>query len=280
MASDRISTLRPRDVYEYEPDGHHPIHLGDTYGRNGRYRVIHKLGSGSDAEVSSDNCPELRVNQIRESLEQNADECSGAGLFLDQMSLGFFHASGDADQDLRALGLQVTKAITFLYRRGICHGGLDGLNEIKYCRFWAVQSSILSSTHLTSSIMGIRPLTTLKASLPSDIWGLGCTIFETRTGRTLFCPFDDDDEYLFAFIEALCMMTKIDENGMAIPVTMSIPKPVNDEKNKWTSTVHPSFAVNARSLAKIAPGFLVHVGLWSRNGSPPRYSRDRAESLS
>lgn len=32
-------------AYDYEPGGHHRVHLGDTFG-SGRYRVIHKLGNG------------------------------------------------------------------------------------------------------------------------------------------------------------------------------------------------------------------------------------------
>lgn len=37
-------------IYDYEAGGHHPIQLGDVFD-NGRYRVIHKLGSGGYANV-------------------------------------------------------------------------------------------------------------------------------------------------------------------------------------------------------------------------------------
>lgn len=37
-------------LYDYEAGGHHPIQLGDVLD-NGRYRVIHKLGSGGYANV-------------------------------------------------------------------------------------------------------------------------------------------------------------------------------------------------------------------------------------
>jgi hypothetical protein len=33
-------------IYDYEPGGHHPVHLGDCLGPDNRYRVIHKLGRG------------------------------------------------------------------------------------------------------------------------------------------------------------------------------------------------------------------------------------------
>lgn len=37
-------------LYDYEAEGHHPIQLGDVLD-DGRYRVIHKLGSGGYANV-------------------------------------------------------------------------------------------------------------------------------------------------------------------------------------------------------------------------------------
>jgi len=158
-------------IYDYEPDGHHPVHLGDVYGNNGRYHVIHKLGSGGFAtvwlcrdieakrttkyialkilmaETSSDNCPELRVNQLKDAHSQSANEDNDAVfvcLPLDHfkingpngnhisfvypvlgpnVSLGLHRASADPDNDLRSLGLQVVKAVKFLHRQGICHGG-------------------------------------------------------------------------------------------------------------------------------------------------------------
>lgn len=39
------------------------------------------------------------------------------------VSLGLFRASTDPDNDLRSLGLQVAKAVKFLYSQGICHAG-------------------------------------------------------------------------------------------------------------------------------------------------------------
>ncbi|KAI0973383.1 kinase-like domain-containing protein [Xylaria arbuscula] len=72
-------------VYDYEPGGHHPVHLDDVL--HNRYKVIHKLGSGGYANVwlcrdtsisetryvaikillasgSTSECPELRINKL------------------------------------------------------------------------------------------------------------------------------------------------------------------------------------------------------------------------
>ena len=38
------------DIYRYEPGGYHPTHLGDTF-QNGRYKILHKLGSGGFSMV-------------------------------------------------------------------------------------------------------------------------------------------------------------------------------------------------------------------------------------
>ena len=158
-------------IYDYESNGHHPVHLGDVYGNNGRYRVIHKLGSGGFAtvwlcgdteakeatkyvalkilmaEISSDDCRELLLDQLRGAQNsQHIDKDDGAAFIclpLDHfkihgpngehisfifpvlgpnVSLELFHASADQDNDLRNIGLQVTKAIGFLHSQGICHG--------------------------------------------------------------------------------------------------------------------------------------------------------------
>jgi serine/threonine-protein kinase SRPK3 len=44
------------DLTDYQPGGFHPVHLGDTFSKlphseNPRYRILHKLGSGSFSTV-------------------------------------------------------------------------------------------------------------------------------------------------------------------------------------------------------------------------------------
>ncbi|KAG0646523.1 Serine threonine-kinase SRPK [Hyphodiscus hymeniophilus] len=97
-----LAPFRLEHIYDYEPGGHHPVHLGDAYGNDGRYRVIHKLGHGGFAnvwlcrdtkakeateyvalkilmaEASSDDCPELRLNRLKMIHKECAAEGDGA----------------------------------------------------------------------------------------------------------------------------------------------------------------------------------------------------------
>jgi hypothetical protein len=45
------SPLGLEKTYDYEYGGHHPIHLGDRLGKDGRYSVKQKLGNGGSANV-------------------------------------------------------------------------------------------------------------------------------------------------------------------------------------------------------------------------------------
>lgn len=105
-----------------------------------------------------------------------------------------------------------------------------------------------------------------------DLWALGCTLFEIRTGRKLFNLFDDDDDdYLDAMVEVLGKMSEpwwsstwerrktfwqdeADENGRAVSTVLETHKP-DDPPSESTSTVHPSVAQGARSFQdKLRPG--------------------------
>jgi len=35
--------FRLEKIYDYESGGHHPVHLDDCLGKDGRYRVLHNL---------------------------------------------------------------------------------------------------------------------------------------------------------------------------------------------------------------------------------------------
>lgn len=85
-------------IYDYEPGGHHPVHLGDML--HDRYKAIHKLGSGGYANIwlcrdtssetpkyralkiimaegSTKDCPELRINQLEHFGADDRDSTNG-----------------------------------------------------------------------------------------------------------------------------------------------------------------------------------------------------------
>ncbi|KAH9895553.1 protein kinase-like protein [Xylariomycetidae sp. FL2044] len=107
-----------------------------------------------------------------------------------------------------------------------------------------------------------------KIGVFSDLWALGCTLFEIRTGRKLFQPFEqDDDEFLLLLVELLgplpepwwsttwarrrsMWLDMADEQGRAVSTIDG-----DSWKSELTGTVHPSVAEGARSLQeKLAPG--------------------------
>ncbi|KAI0010066.1 kinase-like domain-containing protein [Xylariaceae sp. FL0662B] len=63
-----------------------------------------------------------------------------------------------------------------------------------------------------------------KVGPESDLWALGCTLFEIRTGRMLFDTFDDDvDEYLWKWSQVWDMRRQffeddVDANGRVVEV--------------------------------------------------------------
>ncbi|EAW11064.1 putative protein kinase [Aspergillus clavatus NRRL 1] len=153
-------------TWDYEPGGHHPVHLGDQLGRDGQYRIIHKLGSGGFANVwlaqtiqegvpkyhalkilmadySKDDCAELRVNKL-----QNLGLESHISLPLDQFQISgpngshlcfVYPVAGprvsciaqdfeDPDKTLRKVAHQAVAVMATLHEHGICHGDFTPSN--------------------------------------------------------------------------------------------------------------------------------------------------------
>ena len=111
------------------------------------------------------------------------------------------------------------------------------------------------------------------AGIVSDLWALGCTLFEIRTGRRLFSPFDGKgDDYLEAMVDILGALPEPwwsstwkdrrnlykdepDKQGRAVlAVELSAPTEHSEDKS-YTSRVHPSVPIDPRSLLDtLAPG--------------------------
>lgn len=104
------------------------------------------------------------------------------------------------------------------------------------------------------------------AGIASDLWALGCTLFEIRTGRKLISPFGDEDgDYLESVVLLLGRLPEPwwsttwkgrkrlfkdeeDDSGRAVPTA---EPPSTDARR----TVHPSVADGARPLQDmLAPG--------------------------
>lgn len=147
----------------YHEGGFHPVKIGDCFGESAQYRVLHKLGYGGYATVwlcrdthhsryvalkilmatvNPDTIPELEIlSQLDRSLPGaefiaiplehfTFQGPNGTHQALVLPVLGprvspdiWRHMKTNPNITLRRLARQVTKALDFLHKNQICHGG-------------------------------------------------------------------------------------------------------------------------------------------------------------
>lgn len=147
---------------EYRDGGYHPIHLGDTLGASGRYRVIHKLGHGGFGTVwlcrdiwdagfvaikvmAGDMTPKALPDLTLTQLDRPIPGAEYIAIPLDSFTIQgpngshqcivlpvlgpcvsprlWLRLKKDSGPVLRGMAHQAVRAMDFLHKNALCHGG-------------------------------------------------------------------------------------------------------------------------------------------------------------
>ncbi|TGJ88268.1 hypothetical protein E0Z10_g440 [Xylaria hypoxylon] len=114
------------DVQLYRKGGHHPVHLGDVL--NNQFEVVHKLGSSGFGLVWL--CYDTLHSKWRAVKIMTANHSKGGregkiyGGPIDKWRMGLDPHDAQTATDVKEFCFQVTQAVRFLHKSGICHGDL------------------------------------------------------------------------------------------------------------------------------------------------------------
>ena len=156
----RLDGVEPLE--NYEEGGFHPIHLGDILGPSQRYHVSHKLGQGGFgtvwlckdlssseyvavkvmcANVQGNALPDLRLKDLDKSIPgaeyvafpidqfcidgpNGIHQCIVLPVLGPCVSPELWTQIGESPEPkLRKMAHQAAKAMNFLHKNNICHGG-------------------------------------------------------------------------------------------------------------------------------------------------------------
>ncbi|KAI0394814.1 kinase-like protein [Xylariaceae sp. FL0594] len=212
----------------YEKDGYHPVHIGDTLGPSGRYRVIHKLGHGGFGTVwlcrdmqdpgyvavkvmTGDVTKESLLDFTLMDLDRSAPGAEYIAIPLDSFSVvgpngsHLCIAETNMGPILRGMAYQSALVMSFLHKHGYCHGDfrrsnilvkLASINQL-------TEDELISRLGQPEKVHNYLPPEVLLEGVQEnaigpacDLWALGCTLFEIRRQLPLFYMIYDTDELL------------------------------------------------------------------------------------
>ncbi|KAK4194344.1 kinase-like domain-containing protein [Triangularia verruculosa] len=125
------------DLEKYQPNGFHPVHLGDQYDKvesgGHRYEVIHKLGFGGFSTVwlahglIDEGYVALKIISASQSsygvtpAVTSILESHPAKIFVTELRR-FLISGPNGELSVRQLARQAAQGLEFLHARGLCHG--------------------------------------------------------------------------------------------------------------------------------------------------------------
>ncbi|KAI0532021.1 kinase-like protein [Xylaria digitata] len=202
------------DLEDYKPGGYHPIHIDDRLHQ--RYCIVHKLGRGTFSTVwlalddQTLKYAAVKVGTADADMTGSpaADKASMVPPAIDRFcitgpngthpcfvtspascSLRDSKAASDwclFQLDItRSLCAQLAMAVCFIHSEGYAHGGACYFSDFGVAFRPSDKSCFESQTPLRMRAPEAFFEPTTLLSFPTDIWSLGCAIFELLGHRSL-----------------------------------------------------------------------------------------------